>query len=72
MPLTLRPCAAGCRLEAAERSGAADGDSVHGPDMEVLVNGGEGGERRRGQEAATVITLISGMKAVGRLGGEGR
>ncbi len=28
------------------------------PDMEVLVKGGEGGERRRGQEAATVITLI--------------
>ena len=28
------------------------------PDMEVLVNGGEGVKRRRGQEAATVITLM--------------
>jgi hypothetical protein len=40
--------------------------------MEVLVKRGEGGKRRRGQEAATVITLISGMKAMGQLGGEGR
>jgi hypothetical protein len=40
--------------------------------MEVLVKRGEDGQRRRGQEAATVISLISGMKAVGRLGGEGR
>jgi hypothetical protein len=40
--------------------------------MEVFVKWGEGGKRRRGQEAATVITLISGMKAVGRPGGQGR
>src|ERR1035437_9621432 len=28
------------------------------PDMEVFVKWGEGGKRRRGQSAATVITLI--------------